>query len=58
MEILKVEDKKNWALIKRYNINAVPSIVIDWKIKVVGMPTFPWFCGDDFYKILQAKYPL
>jgi hypothetical protein len=58
MEILRVEDKQNWTLIKRYNINAVPSIVIDGKIKVVGMPIFPWFCGDEFYKMLEAKYPL
>jgi len=44
--------------VKRYNITAVPSIVIDGKIKVVGVPTFPWFCGDEFYGMLERKYPL
>jgi hypothetical protein len=32
--------------------------VIDGKIKVVGKPTFPWFCGDGFYRTLESKYPL
>jgi len=34
--------------LKDYNIIAVPSIVIDGKIKVVGIPDFPWFCGEEF----------
>jgi hypothetical protein len=37
---------------------AVPSIVIDSKIKVVGKPMFPWFCGDEFYNMLEREYPL
>jgi len=45
-------------LTERHNITAVPSIVIDGKIKVVGKPTFPWFCGDKFYKMLEKKFPL
>jgi hypothetical protein len=41
-----------------YNITAVPTIVIDSKIKVVGIPGFPWFCGDEFYRFLEKNFPL
>ncbi len=58
MEVLNVDNRKTKLLMKRYSIGAVPSIVIDDKIKVVGVPTFPWFCGDEFYKMLETKYPL
>lgn len=58
MRILKVDAKENRKLVVRYAINAVPSIVIDGKIKVVGVPTLPWFCGDEFYRTLETKYPL
>ena len=44
--------------LERYDITAVPTIVIDGRIKVVGVPDFPWFCGEEFYKILEEKYPL
>lgn len=58
MQVMEVDAKKNKKLIERYSVNAVPSIVIDGKIKVVGVPNFPWFCGEEFYKMLEAKYPL
>ncbi len=58
MEILDVRDRKNTRLMRRYAIGAVPSIVIDGRIKVVGVPNFPWFCGDEFYNMLETKYPL
>jgi hypothetical protein len=58
MEVLDVESKENSALMRKYDITAVPSIVIDGKIKVVGKPTFPWFCGDEFYRTLESKYPM
>ncbi|MBI3858614.1 MAG: thioredoxin family protein [Thaumarchaeota archaeon] len=58
MEVLSVEDGKTKSLMKRYSIGAVPSIVIDGKIKVVGIPTFPWFCGDEFYRMLGNRYSL
>lgn len=41
-----------------YDIAAVPSIVIDGRIKVVGLPKFPWFYGEEFYKFLEERYPL
>ena len=44
--------------LRDYGINAVPSIVIDGRIKVVGVPDFPWFCGEEFYEFLEEKYPL
>ena len=58
MEVLDVASKANSQLVRRYGITAVPSVVIDGKIKIVGVPTFPWFCGDRFYGMLQSKYPL
>ncbi|MCS4538752.1 MAG: thioredoxin family protein [Thaumarchaeota archaeon] len=41
-----------------YDITSVPTIVIDGRIKVVEVPNFPWFCGEEFYKILEEKHPL
>ncbi len=29
-----------------YGVNSVPTTVIDGKIKVVGVPDFPWICED------------
>ena len=58
MEVMPIDAKKSKVLLKRYGINAVPSIVIDGKIKVVGKPTFPWYCGEEFYRMLEKEYPL
>ena len=58
MEVLDVANKENAQLVERYDITVVPSIVIDEKIKVVGVPTFPWFCGDRFYAMLESMYPM
>ena len=41
---------------KNYEIRAVPTTIIDGEIKVVGIPDFPWICGDDLYKMLKSKY--
>ena len=43
---------------RRYGVRAVPTIVIDGRIKVEGRPDFPWICDDDFYRRLEARYPL
>lgn len=43
---------------KEYGIKAVPTIIIDGSIKVVGIPEFPWICGDDLYIKLKKDYPL
>lgn len=58
LDVLSIDDRKARPLLRRYSISAVPSIVIDGKIKVVGVPTFPWFCGDEFYGMLETRYPL
>jgi glutaredoxin len=58
METIDVGDRKNRKLLERYDVRAVPSIVIDGRIKVVGVPDFPWFCGDEFYRTLERKYPM
>jgi len=43
---------------KNYGVLAVPATIIDGKIKVVGIPDFPWICGEDFYKKMKKEYPL
>lgn len=43
---------------KHYGVNAVPTVIIDEKIKVVGIPDFPWICSDDLYQKLKREYPL
>ena len=44
--------------INDYDVTAVPTIVVDGNIKVVGVPNFPWICGQDLYEKLKADYPL
>jgi hypothetical protein len=39
-----------------YGVNAVPTTIIDGKIKVVSIPDFPWVCGDDLYGRLKNDY--
>ena len=41
---------------KKYDIQAVPTAVIDGEIKVVGIPDFPWICGDELYTKLKRKF--
>lgn len=41
-----------------YGIKAVPTTIIDGKIKVVGIPDFPWVCGEELYRKLKQEYPL
>jgi hypothetical protein len=44
--------------IRDYGVKAVPSIIIDGKIRVVGIPDFPWICNEDLYDKLNKEYPL
>ena len=41
-----------------YGVKAVPTAVIDGEIKIVGIPDFPWTCGEDLYGKLKKVYPL
>ncbi len=43
---------------RRYRVKAVPTIVIDGRIKVEGVPDFPWICDESFYRFLEERYPL
>jgi hypothetical protein len=43
---------------KEYGVRSVPTTVIDGEIKVVGIPDFPWICGDDLYMKLKREYPM
>jgi hypothetical protein len=41
---------------KDYGITLVPTTtIIEGSIKVVGIPDFPWICGDDLYKKLRRE---
>jgi protein-disulfide isomerase len=44
--------------IRDYGVKAVPSIIIDGEIRVVGIPDFPWICSEDLYDKLNKEYPL
>lgn len=41
-----------------YGVTSVPTTVIDGNIKVIGIPDFPWICGEDLYKKLKTEFPL
>jgi hypothetical protein len=41
-----------------YGIKAVPTTIIDGNIKVVGIPDFPWICGEDLYTKLKRDYSI
>jgi hypothetical protein len=41
---------------KDYGIKSVPTTIIDGNIRVVGIPDFPWVCGDDLYSRLKDQY--
>jgi protein-disulfide isomerase len=43
---------------KNYGVKAVPTTIIDGNIRIVGIPDFPWICGEDLYKKLRHEYPL
>lgn len=43
---------------KQYDVRAVPTTIIDGEIKVVGIPDFPWICGDDLYTMLRDRYDM
>jgi hypothetical protein len=41
---------------KEYDIKAVPTTIIDGNIRIVGIPDFPWICGEDLFKKLKHDY--
>lgn len=55
---LSRDSKAHADLVQKYKIRAVPTIVIDGRIKVEGKPDFAWMCGDEFYEWLERNYPL
>ncbi len=44
------------AKIREYGIRCVPTIVIDGKIKVEGLPQFTFICSEELYRQLEANY--
>lgn len=55
---LTVPDPETARKVEEFGIRAAPTIVIDGRIKVEGVPDFPWFCGDEFYAMLEKRFPL
>ncbi len=51
-------DEETEAKMKKYEIKAVPTIVIDGKYKVVGVPDFPMRCGEELFKRLEKDYSI
>jgi hypothetical protein len=41
---------------KEYGVTSVPTTIIDGSIKVVGIPDFPWICGNDLYRNCCKNY--
>ena len=44
--------------LRDYCVKSVPTTIIDGKIKIVGIPDFPWMCSEDLYEKLKKDYPL
>lgn len=51
-------DKETEEKMKKYGIKAVPSVVVDGKYKVVGVPDFPMVCGEELFKRLQKNHSI
>lgn len=49
-------DKETKAKMEEYGIKAVPTIVVDGKYKVVGVPDFSMRCSDDLFRRLDKDY--
>lgn len=58
LDVVDVKEPAAKPRMKQYGVRVVPTLVIDGKIKVEGRLTEPWICGDDFYAMLEEKYPL
>lgn len=60
LEILSINDNSDLITKKKilYKITTHPTTIIDQEIKVEGIPSFYWLCGDDFYNKLKKDYPL
>ncbi len=43
---------------REYRIRCVPTIVIDGRIKVEGLPEFSFVCSDEFYRWLESEYKM
>ena len=41
-----------------YGVKAVPTAIVDGKIKVVGIPDFTWICEEDLYAMLKRTYSI
>jgi hypothetical protein len=41
---------------KKYDVKALPTTVIDGSIRLVGIPDFLWTCGEDLFQELKRDY--
>ena len=44
--------------IRQYRIKAVPTVIIDGRVKIEGLPDFNFICSEELYNELEKKYPL
>lgn len=51
-------DEETKAKMGKYRIKAVPTIVVDGKYKVEGVPDFSIRCGDELFRKLEKDYRL
>lgn len=58
LRVFEVAKARNRARVRKYGVRVVPTLVIDGKIMVEGRIDEPWICGDDFYAMLEQRYPL
>lgn len=58
LRIRDTREPRTRRLMKKYGVRVVPTLVIDGRIKVEGPLREPWICGDEFYEMLERKYPL
>lgn len=58
LRVIDVRDPAAGPQIEQYDVRAVPTLVIDGHIKVVGSLDEPWVCDDAFYGRLEERFPM
>src|SRR3990167_5991550 len=58
VEVHDVHDPAVRQEMMELGIRAVPTAVIDRKVKVEGLPTFNWVCDKQLWTRLEKEYPL
>jgi len=51
-------DEETTSKMEKYEIKSVPTIIVDGKYKVEGVPDFPMRCSDELFNRLEKDYKL